>query len=212
MSTNSNTRKKKDFAPQQVTNELIKLHGIQFNSKCLIVEEAKTKTTAFSEANLLKPIWPVFGNHLKDENQSKIPIVLAKTSHSKMVHISPNSWNTLIITDSTAKGICTYEFNQLKIIRKSKAFMLNFSGELSHHILHHFDDALHIEDRQINTVVILFEINDILRDSSQSKHWWTFGEKKIFISGLVYTTSTNIGILEKNHVMIQNFRQKHGCF
>ena len=37
-----------------------------------------------------------------------------------------------------------------------------------------------------------------------------FGGKNIFILGLVYMTSINIGILEKIHVMIQNFCQEYG--
>ena len=45
MSTNSNTGQKKYVAyvtaPEHVTTELIKLNGIQFNSKGVIVEEAK---------------------------------------------------------------------------------------------------------------------------------------------------------------------------
>ena len=36
--------------------------------------------------------------------------------------------------------------------------------------------------------------------------------KNIFISGLVYTTRINIGILEKIHGMIQNFCQEYGWF
>ena len=45
MSTNSDTDKNKYFAyvtaPEHVTTELIKLNGIEFSSKCIIVEEAK---------------------------------------------------------------------------------------------------------------------------------------------------------------------------
>ena len=67
--------------------------------------------------------------------------------------------------------------------------------------------------------------NFILRDSSQSSingrlqnlknmslKCKKFGVKNIFIQGLVYTTRINIGILEKIHVMIQNFCQKYGWF
>ena len=53
MSTNSNTGKKEIFccvtAPEHATTELIKLNGIQFNSKCIVVEEAKNKSTDFSK-------------------------------------------------------------------------------------------------------------------------------------------------------------------
>ena len=57
MSTNSITGKKKYFAyvtaPEDVTTELIKLNRIEIYFKCIIVEEAKNKLTAFSEANVL---------------------------------------------------------------------------------------------------------------------------------------------------------------
>ena len=82
MSTNSNTRKRQYHAyvtaPEHVTTELIKLNGIEFNSKCIIVEEAKNKPSAFSEANVLRPKSQVFCNHLTDENQSKLPRGSAK--------------------------------------------------------------------------------------------------------------------------------------
>ena len=167
MSTNSNNGKKKYFAyvttPEHVTTELIKLNGIEFNSKFIIVEEAKNKPTSFSEANALRPTSPVFGNHLTDENQSKLPIGLAKKAYSETVYMSPNSLNALIFTDSIAKGIRMYEFN--RFIKNSKAKMFNFPGASSHQMLHYLD--IHFEDKQINTVVIHVGINDILRDSSQ---------------------------------------------
>ena len=76
------TGKKKIFAyvtaPEHVITELVKLNGIQFNSKRIIVEEAKNKLTVFSEANVLRPTSPVFGNHLTDENRSKLPTGSAK--------------------------------------------------------------------------------------------------------------------------------------
>ena len=121
---------------------MIKLNGIEFNSKCIIVEEAKNKPTAFSEANALRPISPVFGNHLTDENQSKLPIGSAKTGYSEMLHLSPNSSNTLIFTDSVAKGIRMYEFN--RFIKNSKGKMFSFLGASSHQMLHYLD--VHLED------------------------------------------------------------------
>ena len=94
MSTNSNAGKKKYFPyvtpPEHVTTELIKLNGIQFNSKCVKVEEAKNKPTAFFEANVVRPTSPVLDNHLTNENQSKLPTGLAKKSYSETVYLSPN--------------------------------------------------------------------------------------------------------------------------
>ena len=108
---------------------MIKLNGIEFNSKCTIVEEAKHKPTTFSEANVLRPTSPVFGNHLTDENQSKLLIGSVKKGYSETVHLSPNSSNTLIFTDSIVKGIRIYEFN--RFIKNSKETMFNFPA---HHL------------------------------------------------------------------------------
>ena len=107
-----------------------------------------------------------------------------------------------------------YEFNRLS--NNNKATMFNFAGASSHQMLHYLD--VHLEDRQT-------ENNDILRDSNQSSidgllqyvknmslKCKKLGVKNICISGLVYTTRINIGILEKNHIMIQNFYQKYGWF
>ena len=78
MSRNSSTGKKKYFAyvtaTQHVITELIKLNGRQFSYKYMIVEEAKNKPTAFSEANVLRPTTAVLSNHLTDVNQSKLLI------------------------------------------------------------------------------------------------------------------------------------------
>ena len=223
MPPNSNTGKKKYFVyvtgPKQVTTELIKLNGIEFTSKCVIVEEAKNKTTAFSEANVLRPTSPVLENYLTDENQCKLPIGSPKGSYSETVHLSPNSSNTLIFTDSIAKFVCMNSIDLLKIPKQQC-----YPDGSSHQMLHSLDVPL--KDRQINTVVIHVGINDILRDSSQSSIDGLFcktlknislkckkiGMKNIFISGLVYTTRKKIGILENIHVIIQNFCQKYGCF
>ena len=77
MSTNSNDGNMNYFAyitaPQHVTNELIQLNGTEFNSKCLIVQEAKNKpTTAFSEVRVPTTISPIFYNHLKNKNYQSI--------------------------------------------------------------------------------------------------------------------------------------------
>ena len=90
---------------------MIKLNGIQFNSKCIIVEEEKNKPTAFSEADVNRPTSSVFSNHFTDENyQSKLPIGSAKKRYNETVNLSPVSSNTLILTDSISKISRMYEF------------------------------------------------------------------------------------------------------
>ena len=59
MSANSNSRNRKYFAfvtvPQHLTTELIKLNGMQFDFKYIIVENAKNKPTAFSGVSIPIP-------------------------------------------------------------------------------------------------------------------------------------------------------------
>ena len=74
-----NTGNRKYFAysnePQNLTIELTKLNGMQFTPKCMILEYARNKPTAFSEANLNRPRSLIVSNHLTDENyQSKLPV------------------------------------------------------------------------------------------------------------------------------------------
>ena len=57
-----------------------------------------------------------------------------------------------------------YEFS--RFMKNSKATMFNFPGTSSHQMLRSLD--IHLEERQINTGVVYFGINDILRDNSQS--------------------------------------------
>ena len=57
-----------------------------------------------------------------------------------------------------------YEFN--RFIKNGKATMFNFLEASSRQMLHYL--GVHLEGRQINTVLIHVEINDILRGSSQS--------------------------------------------
>lgn len=66
MQMNSNTGNKKYFpyasASQHVATELTKLNGIQFNTKCIIVEEEENKPATFSEANVPRPTLSVWVN------------------------------------------------------------------------------------------------------------------------------------------------------
>ena len=87
--------------------------------------------------------------------------------------------------------------------------MFNFPGASSHQMLHYLD--LHLEDREINTVVIHVGINDILKDSNQSS-----------IDGLLQNIK-NMSLKCKKfsvkkhwyfgkNVMIQTCCQKYGWF
>ena len=89
--------------------------------------------------------------------------------------------------------------------------MFNFPGASYYQLLHYLD--VHIEDRQINTVVIrdgiTIFLENFVKHKKMSLKCKRFGMRNIFIWGLVYTTRINIG---KSHIMIQNICQKDVWF
>ena len=124
-----------------------------------------------------------------------------------MEHLSPNSSNTLIFTDTIAKVIRMYEFNRL--IKNSKATMFDFPGAPSHQMLHYLDAQL--EHRQINTVVIHVGINDILRDSSESRIDGLLQNIKNIVNNIVrskyiFVENNKIEILLSNYIFALAFQ------
>ena len=96
--------------------------------------------------------------------------------------------------------------------------MFNFTGTSSHQILCYLD--VHLQGRQINTVVIHLGINNILRDRSQSNidrlfqkimslKCKKYGVKNIFFLGLLQDKHCYSG---KNSCHVSKFCQKYGWF
>ena len=113
-----------------------------------------------------------------------------------------------------------HEFN--RYLKNGKANMFSFPGAQSYQILHYLD--VHLEDKSIENIVMHIGVNDLLRDSSESKiknllqslksmvkKCESFGVRNIYISGLVFTSRINIVCLEKVHDMIQNLCKTEGC-
>ena len=78
------------------------------------------------------------------------------------------------------------------------------------HLLHYLD--LRLEDRNTETVIIHVGVNDIINENSQSniekyisnvekmvQKCRNYGVKKIFISGLVFSTKVSLPMLEQIH-------------
>ena len=75
MERNSSTRNTEHFSyvttfPDAAT-EMIKLSGIEFNSRCIMLEEAKMKSPNFFETNICGATSPVSNNRLPDEKNNK---------------------------------------------------------------------------------------------------------------------------------------------
>ena len=90
-----------------------------------------------------------------------------------------------------------YEFD--RALRNHRAKMLNFPGASSSEILHYID--VHLKEKLIDTIIVHVGVNDRLNENSQLKtnqlignikkitqKCVSFGVKKIYVSGLVFTT------------------------
>ena len=156
----------------------------------------------------------VVNKNLEKQNLlEKLPLVPGKRNYCEATQPSPSPYNTLIFTDSIRKDIRMYEFNSL--LKDRKAQMTNFPGFLSKEILRYID--IHIEDKSVDTAVLHVGVNNILNDNSQSnvdnlmsnihkiieKCKWA-GIRNIFVSGLVYTTTVSLPILERVNNLISN--------
>ena len=81
--------------------------------------------------------------------------------------------------------------------------MLNFPGASSSEILHYID--VHLKEKLIDTIIVHVGVNDRLNERSQLKinqlienikkitqKCVSFGVKKIYVSGLVFTTRVDL--------------------
>ena len=130
-----------------------------------------------------------------------------------------NSCDTLIFFDSIPNGIRIYQFN--RTFRNRRAKILNFSGASSNEILHYID--VQLKEKLIDTVIVHVRVNDLFNGNSQLKinqlienikkitqKPVSFGVKKIYISGLVFTTRVHLLTLERVHVLLSSFCGNNG--
>ena len=94
-----------------------------------------------------------------------------------------------------------YEFD--RALRNHRAKMLNFPGASSSEILHYID--VHLKEKLIDTIIVHVGVNDRLNENSQLKtnqlignikkitqKCVSFGVKKIYVSGLVFTARVDL--------------------
>ena len=106
-----------------------------------------------------------------------------------------------------------YQFN--RTLRNCRAKILNFPGASSNEILHYID--VYLKEKLIDTVIIHVGVNDLLNENSQLKinqlienikkitqECVSFGVKKIYVSGLVFTTRVDLPKLERVYTLLSN--------
>ena len=188
--------------PELVLNELVKLNRIEFQEKILVIYETKKKSSTPS----LTPLRQIPGDiSQKSQRQtafSRTPVVPGHKSFFEVTKLeSTNSYNTLIFSGSIPKVIRMYEFD--RALRNHRAKILNFPGASSNEILHYID--VHLKEKLIDTIIVHVGVNDRLNENSQLKtnqlignikkitqKCVSFGVKKIYVSGLVFTTRVDL--------------------
>ena len=201
-------------------NELVKLNGKEFQEKNLVIDEAKKKPSTPSLTPLRKIPVEVSQKYQRQTACNRTPVVPGHKSFLEATKSkSTNSYNTLIFSDSIPKGIRMYQFN--RALRNRRAKMLNFPGASSNEILHYID--VHLKEKLIDTVIIHVGVNDLLNGNSQLKvnqlienikkiteKCVSFGVKKIYVSGLVFTRRVDLPTLERVHALLSNFCGDNG--
>ena len=149
--------------PEHVLNELVKLNGIEFQEKDLVIDEAKKKPSTPSLTSLRKIPVEVSQKYQRQTAFNRTPVAPGHKSFSEATKSSTNSYNTLIFSDSIPKGIRIYQFN--RALRNFRAKMLNFPGASSNEILHYIN--VHLREKLIDIVIIHVGVNDLLNGNSQ---------------------------------------------
>ena len=187
--------------PELVLNELVKLNGIEFQEKILVIYETKKKSSTPSLTQLRQIPADISQKSQRQTAFSRTPVVPGHKSFFEVTLESTNSYNTLIFSGSIPKGIRMYEFD--RALRNHRAKMLNFPGASSNEILHYID--VHLKEKLIDTIIVHVGVNDRLNENSQLKinqlignikkitqKCVSFGVKKIYVSGLVFTTRVDL--------------------
>ena len=156
----SKTNNSRDFAfltgPEHVLNESVKLNGIKFQEKILVIEGAKKKS---STPSLIPFPVDVSQKSQRQTAFNRTPEAPGIKSFSEVTKSnSNNSCKTSIFTESIPKGIRMYQFN--RTLRNRRAKMLNFSGVSSNKILHYID--VYLKEKLINIVIVHVGVNDLL--------------------------------------------------
>ena len=112
-----------------------------------------------------------------------------------------------------------YQFNGT--LRNRRPKMLSFPDALSSEILHYID--VHLKEKLIDLAIVRVGVNYLLSRNNQFKlnrlienikkitqKCVSFGVKKIYVSGLVFTTRVGLQKLERVHVLLSNFCGDNG--
>ena len=153
-------------APQHVTKELIKLNGIQFQSNCLIVEEAKSRRKFIVDHNVVNNF---------SENENTFPrnkIVPGDVTYADAVKpvkksLTGHRQNRIVIFGDTItrRRIRVRDF--IRELDTGHAKIRTFPGAISNKFPHYITPTL--EDSNFDIAILHFGMNDLLENRNRSK-------------------------------------------
>ena len=211
-----NTGKKRGFAyvkvPRHVNDELLKLHGLGFKGKMLVIEEVKTPPKA-------KNINGVNQNICPQTQISQLDSDLANTLASrplKRITAIHKKGDIALFSDSIPRGMNIKEINRQ--IQGGSVHVKAFPGAKSTQLNQYVTPTL--KEYSYDAAIIHVGINNILR----SKHdeldklpeniikvgntCQKYNTGKIYISAILPSTRTNINIYDINK-KLRDLCRKH---
>ena len=160
---NNKTGKFKGFAfirgPAHITDELIKLDGIEYHDNELRVEDATStrKRTSNNISNKSRRPSVVVNNH--PENQH----TYGRKSSASESKFSKRKKQIVIFSDSIPRGIRLREFNYW--LHKGYAQLKSFPGGTSTELLYCGEPVL--KNKKLDDALLHVGVNDLLNDESQ---------------------------------------------
>ena len=213
-----NTGKKRGFAyikvPRHVSDELLKLHGLGFKGKMLVIEKAKTPPKAKNINGVNQNICPQTQTSQLDSDPESRPLQRIKNSYRNTV--INKKGDIALFSDSIPRGMNIKEINRQ--IQGGRIHVKAFPGAKSTQLNHYVTPTL--EEYSYDAAIIHVGINDILRSKHDELHklpeniikvantCQKYNIGKIYISAILPSTRTNINIYDINQ-KLRDLCMKH---
>ena len=171
------TGKSKGYAfvtvPTHINEELMKLNGLEFTGKNLVIEEAQKKTSERCKfASKTRPEsveQPKTGPSNTELIPPKRQSPFQKINNSYPDTVSPKMKSVVIFLDSMVKGLKMEQFNSQ--IHGGKVYLKGFPGAKADELNHNVEPNL--EEYEYDAAIILVGINDILRSKGKKTRQMT---------------------------------------
>ena len=200
---------------------MVKLSGVQFQSKCLIVEEARSRSKSsvqfdpHSRPHVINNSWE---NESTFSRNNFVPgdVAYADTAKSVIRSLIGHTQNcTDIFGDRISRKIPVCDFN--RELDTGHAKIITFPRAISREFPHCVTPTL--EDGNFDIAILHFGVNDLLQNRNELILTWKktatkcmlFGVRKVIVLGIVFNKRVaNSFVDEANSKIIS--MSKHNSF